>query len=789
MANRIYGSNVGNFLFGTAEDDAIYGWAPTNPPRDEGPPEDGDYISAGDGNDLVYGGAGNDRILGGRGSDRLVGGEGDDVLFGSGVDDDVSGSDTILGGAGNDQIFASLGPSSVVNGGSGDDEIHVFADSGGRIDGSTGIDSLRIDSDTAGILSLGTLTIRNVEILYTQGNTVAGSVGQFASFRTITRSPDDTVGEVRLSLQGTGGTLNLSDKVEGRPVVVFGTAYKDVLTLGEGADSFVDTGGDDTVYGGGGADILEGRAGDDMLYGGSGADLIGGGIGNDRMYGGTEDDDLRGNDGNDLLEGGRGADKLDGQAGSDTASYASSSERVTVRLLTGIAYGGDAQGDTLAGIENLTGSVFDDDLAGDNGANVLDGGRGSDELTGNGGADTLIGGDGNDRLEGGAGADRLVGGGGLFDLVTYEGSDTGVSVNLATGQGRGGEAEGDTLSGIEQVIGSDFSDILTGSSGADAFVGGLGADVFVGSAGADYIIGNDGSQDGAFAESDRVTYKNSTAGVRVELYKAFEGGPAGQGGDAEGDRLIGISAVTGSAHDDVLTGYAGPDAQALQSVYAGGIPGRFDGGAGNDTIQGGYGDDVLIGGSGIDTVSYSLLPLDDLRVDLGGGTATGNLDLGLVVTFTDSLSGFENVTGSVNGDTLIGSTGANRISAGRGNDTLVGGRGADDLFGGLGRDTFQYAAATDSGTTSATRDTIYDFSQTENDRIRLISIDANTDRDGNQDFSFIGQAAFTGRAGQLRYEKAASDTYIYGDRDGNGKADFSIHLDDAITLARADFVL
>jgi Ca2+-binding RTX toxin-like protein len=91
-----------------------------------------------------------------------------------------------------------------------------------------------------------------------------------------------------------------------------------------------------------------------------------------------------------MLIGGVGADHLDGGAGSDTASYAASAARVVVNLAIGAASGGDAQGDTLTSIENLTGSAFADVLTGDDNANVLTSGAGGDTLTGGGGADLFV---------------------------------------------------------------------------------------------------------------------------------------------------------------------------------------------------------------------------------------------------------------------------------------------------------------------------------------------------------------------------------------------------------------
>ncbi len=96
---------------------------------------------------------------------------------------------------------------------------------------------------------------------------------------------------------------------------------------------------------------------------------------------------------------------------------------------------GDAEGDTYGDIEALYGSSFGDTPTGSGNSDALDGG---------GGSDVLFGGAGADDLDGGAGA----------DTASYHTSSTGVVVSLATGIGSGGEAEGDTLSGIENLSGS-----------------------------------------------------------------------------------------------------------------------------------------------------------------------------------------------------------------------------------------------------------------------------------------------------------------------------------------------
>jgi len=140
-------------------------------------------------------------------------------------------------------------------------------------------------------------------------------------------------------------------------------------------------------------------------------------------------------------------------------------------------------------------------------------------------------------------------------------------------------------------------------------------------------------------------------------------------------------------------------------------------------------------------------------------------------------------------DTAFGRDGSDKIDGGSGNDKITGGLGGDVLTGGVGGDTFYYKSTYDSWLTEPSRDTILDFSGVGGDRIDLSSLDANRKLTGNQVFSFIGTAAFHGKAGELRYEKLSSDTYVYGDVNGDKKADFSIHLDDAVSLQKGFFFL
>jgi len=578
---------------------------------------------------------------------------------------------------------------------------------------------------------------------------------------------------------------------------VVGSAFADNITGDDTANTLVGLAGNDTLNGGAGNDILVGGAGADHLDGGTGVDqasyldssagvnvdltagtgtggdaqgdtlvnienLVGSSF-NDTLTGNAGANYLQGGAGDDLLTGGAGADYLDGGTGTDTANYSTSNAAVNVNLAAGTASGGHAAGDVLVAIENLTGSVFNDTLTGDGGANVLKGYYGND---------VLAGGAGNDILAGGAGADSIDGGNGI-DTAYYSTSSAAVNVNLATNVNTGGEAQGDSLVNVENVFGSAFNDTLTGDFhdntlygwlGNDTLRGGSGNDVLVGGAGADVLDGGVGL--------DTADYTQSSAGVNVNLATGI-----GSGGDAQGDTLTGIEAVIGSKFDDTLTGGSGTD--------------YLRGGAGNDTLIGGAGSDDLRGGAGADHIdggagndwAYYYESNAGVVVNLTTGTGSGGHAQG------DTLVNIENLGGSQYGDTLLGDAGHNILRGYAGNDVLVGAGGADTLVGDSGADRFVYSSVGDSNTTTGV-DTIQDFSQAQGDKIDLAQVDANANVAGDQAFSFIGTAAFSNVAGQLRFEtNAATGTTIQADVNGDGHADLAIHLDDVVNLTAGDFVL
>ncbi|OWJ59481.1 calcium-binding protein [Inquilinus limosus] len=323
--------------------------------------------------------------------------------------------------------------------------------------------------------------------------------------------------------------------------------------------------------------------------------------GDDRIFGSTQADTLKGYDGNDTIRGGAGADTIDGGNGSDFANYQGSSAEVNVDLLNHTASGGDAQNDTLTNIENLYGSSNADTLSGDDNANIIggengndtlngnggndhlsgeagddtvNGGGGADRLTGGAGADTLngdagndsvdagadndqiSGGDGNDTLyggagddvldggvgndilEGAAGADTLTGGDGI-DTVSYASSPGAVTVVMG-GTSTGGDAEGDTMSGIEQVMGSAFDDSITGDANANTLWGLAGNDTLTGGVGADVLKGGAGNDtfayvslaDSTVALAGKDTVIDFSTGDKIDLSAIDADGNEGNGDTA-----------------------------------------------------------------------------------------------------------------------------------------------------------------------------------------------------------------------------------------------------------------
>jgi Ca2+-binding RTX toxin-like protein len=206
------------------------------------------------------------------------------------------------------------------------------------------------------------------------------------------------------------------------------------------------------------------------------------------------------------------------QAGVTIATLANAS------ITAATAYSSISNGD-FAGLAT---SIFagDDTQTGSQKGDLLSGLAGNDTLSGLAGDDTLQGGVGNDVLRGGAGADHLDGGAGV-DTAIYSESSVGVTVNIALGTGIGGNAQGDVLTGIENVYGSSGNDVLTGGATANTLVGNAGNDVLDGGAGKDTLSGGAGADRFVFsaighsavgANADRITDFSHAQGDTIDLH-------------------------------------------------------------------------------------------------------------------------------------------------------------------------------------------------------------------------------------------------------------------------------
>jgi Ca2+-binding RTX toxin-like protein len=514
------------------------------------------------------------------------------------------------------------------------------------------------------------------------------------------------------------------------------------------------------------------------------------------VFGTSGDDIINGNGGNDRLVGDRGADLLNGGSDSDTADYSRGTPDVDDSgffvginvSLDGTGIGGDAEGDTYISIENvigtsfadtIAGTDFDNDLFGGLGGDLLKGFGGSDSLQGDQGNDTLFGGQGDDFLNGGEGADLMIGEGGV-DTVDYRtsASNDGVIVDLAFGQGLGGDAEGDTYSGIENafgsikgdaLIGNDAANQLSGDGGDDTLIGGEGNDSLAGEDGADQMIGGNGDDTYIVnGLTDRVSEVATSGNDTVRSTIDYN--------------LSDTNRVNGNVENLILTGTGDIDAigNALNNVLTGNSgDNRLSGNAGADTMRGGAGDDsysvenagdvvdeAAAGSGGIDAV------LSSISFSLSGSKALGNI---------------ENLDLVGNGNINAAGNALNNVLEGNGfRNDLMGLGGNDVLTGGLGADNFVFSAAL-NGITNV--DTITDFSVVD-DTIRLENAFMTALSTGQLDASafHIGTSA-ADASDRIVYNSTTGALFYDADGSGAGFATRFATLDSGLQLTSADFLI
>lgn len=693
----------GSYTFDRAGDDLVVAF--------QGATTEGNNFIAGLGNDTYVGGqADNDRISYNvadtpptQGVQVVYTGAGTGTAIdGWGFTDTFSGIERITGTAFGDLIIMGAEDRSQATGGAGND----------TLDGGAGTrDTLRYDREIA----LGGVQGVNVDLTAGTATDSFGDTDSVSGFERVsgTGSADTISGnDVRNQLEGGAG----NDLLEGRGGndELEGNAGNDTLNGGEGRDmayyafegfqgvnvnlatgtatdefggtdtlisieEVVGTDFNDTLVGNDASNYLEGRRGDDLMEGGLEEDFFRGGEGNDTMNGGEG-----GVDDFDRVEYDRDAEDTDGRQG------------VVVDLAAGTATDGYGDTDTLIGIENVSGTRFNDRIIGDDDENGLNGG---------GGNDTLIGGIGGDFIEAGAGNDSIDGGAsgvlGQQDTLSYQYDDdatSGITVTFTSeNAGTVNDWSGgtDTFTGIEYVRGTHFADTLTGTDGRQQFRANGGNDTIDGGAG-----------------DDQLDYRDTGGGDEIPTGPVTVNMVTGIATDGFGgtDTFSNIEDIRGSAFADSLLGNDGNNdlqGDAGNDTLDGGLGDNYmQGGQGNDTIISRSADDGIEAGAGDDTITIYASDLDGSRpyVDPGLGSDTiiaiGNaeinlsyrsLDQGVLIDLAlgqtikqggavDTFGIVHEVSGSFDNDTIQGSDREyEAFGATFGSDSIDGRGGFDEL--------------------------------------------------------------------------------------------------------------
>jgi Ca2+-binding RTX toxin-like protein len=642
----------------------------------------------------ITGTTGTDYIGGDNDNNVINGFQGDDIIAGAG------GSDTLLGGDGDDTFKAGLDANGDNTYEDGDDGIDY-------IDGGEGVEDN--GGDTVDYSAFGSTHNITVDLSITDsGNSDYTTV-------SVNSGSNDYIKNIE-NIKGSAGADIISGDSSNN--ILDGSAGNDTLSGGEGNDTIIGGTGIDTVTyitstSGITVDLKDtdldgyevssdGLNGKDDL---SGIEVLIASNNDDNLIGSDGNDTLIGAGGNDTISGGLGADDLRGYGLStgtdshlDTVSYAyvGSLNSVTVDLSAGsglVTVGTDTSDtDTLTGFENVIGGAGADNITGSSVANIIKAGSGADIITGGAGADDLQGEAGNDTFKATSATDGadIIDGGIDSDTVDYSvlGSSNKITVTLGN-EGTSASVfvtSGDTDSvvNIENIIGTQGNDTITGNSSANTLYGGTGGDTLKGAAGDDELYGEAGNDtlsggtgddiiDGG-ADTDTVDYSNATAAITVDL-DLNDGTTSQNVGASEGnDTLNSIENAIGSSFDDTFkTNYT--------------VNNNFNGALGSDTVD------------------YSSLVVNDATLDkvvatMSGATATGSSGSTATST-TDTFTSIENIKASAGNDTLTGDSNANTLNGEAGDDFLYGAGGNDYIDGGTNTavgDTVNYSSSSDGVT-------------------------------------------------------------------------------------------
>lgn len=350
-----------------------------------------------------------------------------------------------------------------------------------------------------------------------------------------------------------------------------------------------------------------------------------------------------------------------------------------------------------------------------------------------------------------------------YDQFIYQLDHTAAGFVFGAGDNELTGIQDEAILDSEVFLGGDGNDTIYARDGEDLVLGGDGNDILHGGLGRDFLIG--GSGDDTFV----------LANFEVQAGERIYGSRRDGFGGANEINELRLSGTVDLRSAFIL------DINRVD--FFSGATVTFNA------------SDVANGYLSLSSAIDGSAALDDLIIEMGT-TATW-LDLrGFTFTnwaYFDVLkvvgsAKADTIHGSAAGDTLFGNGAGDALGGYGGNDRLTGGGAKDFLKGGAGRDTFDFNAA--SETANAAFDVIADFKRGE-DKIDVTDIDAKTGKLWffDQDFTFIGAAAFTKKAGQLHYVKFGTGVIVEGDVNGDARADFKIEVQKVLALTAGDFVL
>lgn len=686
------------------------------------------------------------------GDDDLVGTSQSEIIYG------LYGNDTLDGYIASDTIYGGRGNDSLDGGSSGDAFVYVRGDGHDTIsEADGGIDTLFLEDIDPSQVSLARAS-GNLTLTIAESAAGAGDGGSIVLLDSLGTSGTNGV---ELIVFSGGLVWNRADMA--LPTAIAGTSGNDTLTGTSAVESLDGGEGDDRLQGSTGADNYYFESGDgndtiiepfdsnyfDRLILGPG--LISTAVTISR---GTDKDDVT------LSFGTAGSILLDEQLESLGTSYGVEQ----IQFADGVVWSK----------QDLLNAYLDQSRT-----------DGADTIYGSSVSDTIDGGGGNDRLEGLNGSDTY--------FFYMGGGDDRVVENLPSSHiDRLVLGTGLAPANLTLIRSATDTDDITLSFG------------FKGSVYLDEEFASDGPGEGV----EEIEFGDGTIWTRRDLLDAYIASATTSGADT----------IFGGAGSDTLSGQGGND--HLKGLE-GGDTYVFNAGDGNDVII----EDVpysnidrLVLESGLTTSNLTIVrstsDTDDVTLDFGiagsilldegfrsGGNGYGieeiefgdatvwsRLDLVNAYFATIQTGGNDSILGTGGADSIAGGAGNDTIDGRAGNDTIVGGSGADRLSGYINGDHFVYLDVSDAPV-GGSPEIITDFS-TGLDKIDLTAIDADAGTSGDQAFSFIGTAAFSSVAGQLRYEATPSGSRtVYGDVNGDGAADFQIQLTGTATLAASDFLL